>query len=197
MGTPRPITVEPSNSPQGIQWVLCDVTANKCGGPGANPQSAYPVIDLPTNTVGYDFTVTIKNPMGISFAPANQPPTYPQSGDDALWVMVGQGQHPNHQGNNSNGQIVNPQLTDATTLTFTDLNHGQGASWFSYRLNFVKNGNQAVNPIDPDIKNGGSGLWAGAGAPSTSSMLMTAAVVAAIVALIVSALVAYFIARRR
>ena len=76
--------------------------------------------------------------------------------------MMGQGQHPSHQGNNSNGQIVNPQLTDATTLTFTDLNHGQGVSWLSYRLNFVKNGSQAVNPIDPDIKNGGSAFWGAA-----------------------------------
>lgn len=195
MGTPRPITVQPSNSPTGIQWELCDVVANKCGGPGAKPASAYPVIDLPTNQVGYDFTVTIKNPMGISFAPASKPTTYPQSGDPALWVMVGQGQHPNHPGNSSNGQITNPQLTDATTLTFTDLNHGQGASWLSYRLNFVQNNGKAVNPIDPDIKNGGSGLWAGA--PGSSSVMMTAAVTAAIVALIVSAIVAYLVARRR
>jgi len=195
MGTPRPITVQPSNGPAGVQWELCDVVANKCGGPGAKPASAYPIIDLPANKVGYDFTVTIKNPNGISFAPANGTPTYPQSGDAALWVMVGQGQHPSHQGNNSNGQITNPQLMDATTLTFTDLNHGQGASWLSYRLNFSKKDGTPVNPIDPDIKNGGSGLWAGA--PSSSSVMMTAAVTAAIVALIVSAIVAYFVARRR
>jgi len=195
MGTPRPITVQPSNGSNGVQWVLCDVTASNCGGPGANPPTPYPVIDLPKNKVGYDFTVTIKNAAGISFAPANKPTTYPQTGDAALWVMMGQGQHPSHQGNNSNGQIVNPQLTDATTLTFTDLNHGQGVSWLSYRLNFVKNGSQAVNPIDPDIKNGGSAFWGAA--PGTSSAMMTAAVTAAIVALVVAAIVAYIVARRR
>ena len=82
MGTPRPITVQPSNGSNGVQWVLCDVTGQlrRSRRQSADPLSGH---RSTKNKVGYDFTVTIKNAAGISFAPANEPTTYPQTGDAA------------------------------------------------------------------------------------------------------------------
>src|SRR4051812_35917548 len=120
--TPRQVTVQPSQGTTGINWVLCDVGAHQCGGPGANPPSPYPTLDVPKGTGPDQFTVTIINPIqGITFA---SDPKDPTSGNDALWVEMGKGAHPGHKGNNSNGHITDAKLTNSTTLTFTDHNHG-------------------------------------------------------------------------
>jgi hypothetical protein len=179
---PREITVQPTAIPTGVKWELCDVAANACGGSGD-----YPQIILPAKSGPYDFTVTIKNPIrGIRFAPVANDPT---SADAALWVMLGQGQHPHQHGNGSNGQIQNPTLTSATTLKFTDSNSNPSAMWLSYRLNFVDNQNHTVQPIDPDIKNGGTNLF------NPTAVLLTAAGVAALVSIILSAIIATIAAR--
>lgn len=178
MQVARSITVQPKQSSEGIKWILCEGT--NCGGPGTNPPSDYPQIIVPAKTGQHDFTFTIKNPsFGITFAPD---PSSPTSAKAALWVTVGQGQHPG-QGNNSAGQITNEALSGpaSTTLTFTDNNHNPNMMWLSYRLNFVGSQGQTVKPIDPDIKNGGTGL--GGGGTSASTALIIGIAVIAVLAL--------------
>jgi hypothetical protein len=151
--TARAVTVLPSQGANGINWVLCD-DAGHCGGPGANPPSDYPTLEVAKGGGPDVFSVTISNPtLGITFASNPKDPT---KADDALWVEMGKGKHPNQKGNGSNGHITDATLTNSTTLTFTDHNHGN-SMWMSYRLNFVGQNNAVVNPIDPDIKNGGGG----------------------------------------
>ena len=201
MSTTEQITVQPISGPSGVQWILCDVTnGNVCGGPGANPPTVYPTIDVPKGKGQYDFVVTIKQPIqGIAFAPG---PGGPNDASAALWVTTGQGQNPG-QGNNSNGQITQATLKNPTELTFSDMNGNNGVLWLSYRLNFAQNGNKSVNPItqnaktthsiDPDIKNGGTSFTGGI---NPTQLLVGSAIVALVVSLIVSVILSYIIARR-
>lgn len=154
---PYQVTVEPKGSVQNVKWILCDMQTSKCGGPGANPPSDYPQIDLAPKTGPYDFTVTITNPIGgIVFAPD---PASPTSADNALWVAIGPKVHPG-KGNNSGGQITGQALSgsQAATLTFTDKNSNPNEMYLSYALNFVDGHGAKVNSIDPDIRNGGGSI---------------------------------------
>ena len=179
-----------------ILWELCN--ENNCGGPGSSTNDDYPVVEV----LGRDTLVIFQieensdNPHGIRFANASSAQT---NASDAIWVRPGQGNKPPEKGMNSNGQFVNASLPNPQTLVFSDKNDRPAPQWFTYQLNFVDERGQPVDPIDPEIKNGGSGMTeptdgTGFGGTGVSQSLWNAetiivALVAAVILLIIGGLI--------
>lgn len=77
-----------------------------------------------------------------------------QFSSDPLWVNEG-GPCPKQSGINT-VQIENV-VPNGSVLTFTDLNVGKECTLI-YQLNFVDRDKNPVEPLDPEIKNGGTNI---------------------------------------
>ncbi|MCL6730832.1 hypothetical protein [Sphingomonas hankyongi] len=167
------MTATPTMGTDGIEWKLCNVSKNACG--SGKPQDPYPAIDLGPNTGPQDVIFVINDPahLGIKFA------------TNAFWMMPGKGKHPTNPSVDSNNQITGVLQPSPSVLIVSDKNNGN-QQWFSYRLNFVDNANNTVNPIDPDWKNGGGG-----GTHAMSNPLATAGLLLSLASLLAILFVIY------
>jgi len=180
---PISFTATPSMEANGqIAWSYCQ-TDGACGTAAGH----FPPISLPQQQNGAPatpVTITIApNNLGITFAP----------GHDAMWLQQGAGNCPQSQvwDPGTPPQITGFARVSNTQIKFNDVN--SKVADLTYRLNFVNTNQQAVTPIDPDIKNGGTNLWGGV---NTTQLLIASAVVALVVSLIVSLISSYIIAQR-
>jgi len=132
----------PTKNPDGsISWSLC-IQGGKC----STAPGDFPAVDVGKGNADVKFVVNITNDqtgMGIKFAPTNP-----------LWVQ---------QGTKPTAPVLDSQIyglsgANSTTLNFTDANCNKGDVTLKYVLNFVDNQGKSVNPVDPDIKNGGTQL---------------------------------------
>ena len=136
---------------QVTSWQLCykttaptttATTGNDCG--DGKSSSPYPKLDFAKNTGDHTIKVDIANGNGITFAQTNP-----------LWIQ--ENTKPTSPIVSPTSQINPSQITGAgtTQLKFHDKN--SEAMLLKYQLNFA-NGN-GVMAIDPDITNGGKGMW--------------------------------------
>jgi hypothetical protein len=134
-----------------IQWTM--IHDGKVA-QGAN----YPDVDLEKGSGNSTITFTIidLNRTGIKFDPELVDGTSNPKAINAIWITEGSntekvaGPYPS--------QIDKVQLqSKATELVVGDKNSAEGV--FTYQLNFVNpaNTNESVTPIDPEIRNGGTG----------------------------------------
>lgn len=129
---------------QVTSWQLCYTkgTAPDCG--NGKSSSPYPKIDFAKGTSDHHISISIANGNGITFAQSNP-----------LWIQPD---------TKPTGPVVAPtsQINPAkiegagtTKLSFQDKNSEQ--MLLKYQLNFQ--GGQGVMAIDPDIQNGGKGIY--------------------------------------
>lgn len=132
----------PTRNPDGtVSWTLC-IKGGACGSP-TNP---FPPAYVHHGNADVKFDVNIVNDqtgMNIKFAPTNP-----------LWVQ--QGVKPTGPGVDT--QIYDISNSVPTTLKLTDANCNHGDTVLKYQLNFVDGNGKPVNPVDPDIHNGGSAI---------------------------------------
>jgi hypothetical protein len=166
------MTATPSMGPDGVTWRLCNVSTNACG--SGTPQDPYPVVDLGAKTGPHDVIFVVNDPakLGIKFA------------TNGFWMEPGKGKHPTNPTINSNNQITGTLQPSPSVLIVSDKNDNSTPMWLSYRLNFVDNANNTVNPIDPDWHNGGGGS-------GISSTLAVATLAIGVATLVVILFVAY------
>lgn len=129
------LTATPKRNPSGaIEWTLSDGT--KSGGHGH-----FPSVALPKKSGAHHFTISIgPDRLGIEFS------------KDPLWIHEGS-TCPTQSGIDS-AQIKGFKRLNDTQIFFTDLNKGDAVDLW-YQLNFVDSDGKPVNPLDPEIKNGG------------------------------------------
>lgn len=170
-----------------VKWTLCHnkQDSKPCGDAPGN----YPKVDVEHNA-DVPFKITIVGDttgLGIKYA------------SDPLWAQWGtqkpSGGWSSKPSGNDTDQLVDMNVTNNTVLHFRDTNSKAGD--IKYQLNFVdKNGNK-VDPLDPDIRNGGTTpppppppppgatTWGS----DSSSVFITAGVISALVAAVVAYLV--------
>lgn len=138
---------------QVVEWKLCyfkdAVTYPQCG----ITKGTYPNASVKMGDTGV-FQYSIMGDSGITFAPS-PPPQGPPSGTDPGPIWVNEKGQPNQPG-------VDPQIGSlggggSKKLTFVDLN--TDAATLKYQLNFVDSQGKAVAALDPEIINGGKGLF--------------------------------------
>ncbi len=140
------LTATPSFDSNGsvTSWQLCSkaTTSGNCG--NGKSSSPYPKIDFPKGTSDHTIKIDIANGNGITFAQTNP-----------LWIQ---------QDTKPTSPIVSPtsqidptkiQGAGTTTLKFKDAN--SEAMLLKYQLNFT--GGTGLMAIDPDIQNGGKGVY--------------------------------------
>lgn len=131
------LTVTPRQTTKNkIEWYLTD--GKKTGGPGH-----YPPVDCEKGK-GYKFQIEIvdEDNLGIEFAP------------DPLWVVK---DGPCPQSKSMDPEQIVDIKPGTTLLRFKNQNKGQPCT-LRYQLNFVDQQGRKVEPLDPEIRNGGGNV---------------------------------------
>lgn len=152
-----------------IQWTM--IYGSHIGQGGG-----YPDIDLTQGGGNYKITYTIfdVNGLGIKFDPTVVDNSAPPKALNAIWIAEGSGSQ--KRAGAYPDQISQVQLQKgASQLVVTDKN--SDAVVLTYQLNFLDGANKPVTPIDPEIRNGGSGFYSYFDS-GTVAMLLGAAVLA-------------------
>jgi hypothetical protein len=180
-------TATPTLTDGAVSWQLCVVKPSSqaaCG--DGSQQHPYPDVTVPPGqgTPTFQYKITNDN-TGLNIA-FQQPPASSNIGP--IWVQA----TTKPTGPVLDAQIQSPNGAGSghTVLTFADQNSNTGTLVLNYQLNFVDQHGNAVTPIDPDITNGGHGVY------SAASLLIAAAVVAALVSAVVTLVLAPMVARR-
>ena len=180
-------TLGPGNK---VNWKLCHTNPSppKCG----TSKADYPVVSLGYNSGAANFQVKIVDDTtgkNIKFA------------DDPIWVKANA--KPTVSG--LDGQIpptsVNGNGDGGKVLTFVDKNDNPSQLLLKYQLNF-KGDDGPVAPIDPDIRNGGTGIVTPPPSGETgyvdpSAIYFGAAAISALTAAVVAYVVARYMMRGR
>lgn len=145
MPPPEMLEARPTLGDDGqVSWELCYKAPpggqDQCG----DSEASYPPVELDAKSGPHMFHVSITNDntgLGIKFA--NEP----------IWIR---------KDDKPTASVVDSQIDNitgagTTQLNFRDTNSNLDPILLKYRLNFVDQANQEVTPLDPDIKNGGSG----------------------------------------
>lgn len=176
------------NSDGSIAWTLChhQGAGKSCG----NQPGSYPAVSVDKADQPFKITITgDQTDLGIKFA------------SDPMWMQWNAaktgGSWTTKPTGPDGGQIIGVQGAGTQVLQFRDTNSDEGV--ITYQLNFVDKNNNKVNPLDPDIRNGGGNVppppppppGATTWGSESSAVLITAAVISALVA----AIVAYIVVR--
>ena len=171
-----------------VSWQLCVVKPTNQAGCGDGSQDhPYPNVIVAKDHGAATFQFKIISGINSPDVTFKQPPSSSNIGP--IWVQATQ----KPTGPVLNGQIDSPdgKANGHKVLTFKDKNDNTGGPLvLKYQLNFVDQHGTSVNPIDPDITNGGHSFL------TPTMILITAAVIAALVSVVVTFVLAPIVARR-
>jgi len=173
-------SLDPAN--QTIRWTM--VYQDHIGSSGS-----YPDIDLGNNTpTKFTYAIVDINNLGITFDPRPVPGSSPAS-PNALWVATGSGTQKTAGLHTTQVKANTVVLQKSNSqLKFWDTNDNYDV--LTYQLNFVNpsNLNEAITPIDPEIRNGGGGGGIAAAISAQTAVILISAAV-------ILTLAAYFVGR--